>query len=357
MPNKLKVYVAHKNIQIQNEKHIFILARPFLRNKIWGINSENSIKYNLLDNNLKFVLNVSEANIILLPFSINYYFNTNQKHLLVEVNSLCQENGIFAYGYISGDLGIAFKEFSNIIYFRLGGFKNQLSNKNKGFPVALSDHFKRIYQKENIIPTKKNEKPIVGFCGQASTSLKIQLKSFAHITFENSKRFIKKPFRRDYEPLFAPSIERAKILKILEKSKSINTNFILRNKYRAGAKSIEQREKTTLEYYDNILQSDYIVCIRGAGNFSVRFYETLLMGKIPIFVNTNCLLPFEDKIIWKNHVVWLEWNERKNIANIVADFHANLSEEQFKQIQINNRKLWKETLSIKGMLEIINNDI
>jgi hypothetical protein len=65
-------------------------------------------------------------------------------------------------------------------------------------------------------------------------------------------------------------------------------------------------------------------------------------------------LPFEETINWKNHVVWVAWKDRKKIANIVSDFHHQLSEDDFVKMQLNNRLLWKETLSVKGMLEMIN---
>ena len=78
-----------------------------------------------------------------------------------------------------------------------------------------------------------------------------------------------------------------------------------------------------------------------------------MMGKIPVFVNTDCLLPFEEPINWKKHVVWVDWEDRKNIAQRVADFHANVSVDEFVHLQISNRKLWKETLSVEGMLEIM----
>ena len=108
---------------------------------------------------------------------------------------------------------------------------------------------------------------------------------------ENGKRFTKNPFNTVYEPLFASAYERAKLLSYFVKSDKVKTNFIYRENYRGGAITTEQRTKTTLEYYNNILESDYVLCVRGAGNFSVRLYETLMMGKIPVFVNTDCLLP------------------------------------------------------------------
>jgi len=119
-----------------------------------------------------------------------------------------------------------------------------------------------------------------------------------------------------------------------------------REKYRGGAKSIEVQATTTNEYYDNLYNTDYVLCVRGAGNFSVRFYEALLMGKIPIFVNTDCLLPLDDEIDWKRQVVWVEWEERNLIAKKVLQFHQQLSKEDFFNLQLRNRNIWQDKLSV-----------
>ena len=36
-----------------------------------------------------------------------------------------------------------------------------------------------------------------------------------------------------------------------------------------------------------MLASPYILCVRGAGNYSARFYEALALGRIPVLVNTS----------------------------------------------------------------------
>lgn len=334
-----------------------MLTRPFLKENNWYLDSDEFEKQNLLSEKFQYELDINNADIVLIPFSIPFYFTSNKKHLLEDINRVCKEKGIKAYGYIGGDFGIELPEFSNIIYFRQGGFKSQLSEKNKGFIVGLSDHFQRLFHKETIIPLDKKEFATIGFCGHATFSFTKKTKEIIKCLFENSKRFFKNPFNSVYEPLFASAYERAKLLTYLNKSDKVKTNFIYRVNYRGGAVTEEQRTATTLEYYENILESDYILCVRGAGNFSVRFYETLMLGKIPVFVNTDCLLPFEDKINWKNHVVWIAWKDRKNIAQKVADFHTALSANEFVHLQISNRKLWKETLSVEGILEMISNDI
>jgi hypothetical protein len=68
-------------------------------------------------------------------------------------------------------------------------------------------------------------------------------------------------------------------------------------------------------------------------------------------------LPFEDIIDWNKHVVFVEWKDRNAIASIVSDFHSKLSNQEFIAIQLNNRKLWKETLSTRSILQILSNDI
>lgn len=353
----MKVYIAHKEIPIQNRKSLFILARPFLNNNKWQFNPLGFEEVDLFVNDFQYELDENQADVILIPFSVNFYFKSNKQSFLNDINLICQSRNIKAYAYVGGDFGIEFPEFSNIFYFRQGGFKSKLSTQNKGFPVALSDHFHRLFELENPLPNKKKDLPIVGFCGHATNSKIKRFKEIVKCILENGKRLVKNPLNKVYEPLFASAYERAKLLTYFEKSDKVKTNFIYREHYRGGAITDTQRTATTLEYYNNILESDYVLCVRGAGNFSVRFYETLMMGKIPVFINTDCLLPFENQIDWKKHVVWVEWKDRKKIAQIVSNFHINLSPDEFVHLQISNRKLWKETLSIKGMLEMISNDI
>ena len=114
---------------------------------------------------------------------------------------------------------------------------------------------------------------------------------------------------------------------------------------------MSDRNKSTLEYYNNIRESDYVLCLRGGGNYSRRLYETLLMGRIPIFINTDCILPLIDQIDWKKHVVWIEWKERDRIVEIVSQFHNNLSDDAFQDLQLSNRKLWLEKLQTCYILE------
>lgn len=329
-----------------------MLARPFYHSGKSG--NEELRRWKIEERICSQVANPMEATHLILPFPVNYYFKHGLVHLLEQYSNLCLKHSLNGYGFVSGDWGRMYPEFESITYFRTSGFRSQLSKRNQGFPVALSDHHINIYKTEEILLHKKQELPVVGFCGHATFSGKKRVKEKFKFVTENIRRLIQNPFRKDWEPLFASAYERACLLMQLEQSKSIRTNFIYREQYRAGATSDSELERTTLEYYNNIRESDYVLCVRGGGNFSVRLYETLMMGRIPVFVNTDCLLPFPDQINWKQHTVWIEWKDRHQLQKKIMDFHTRLTDQEFVDLQKSNRRLWKETLSVSGLLEMIN---
>lgn len=348
----MKIFI-YDSFPITDQKRLFVLVRPFYNGSVWEDNSIIKNKWNI-DSNISYTNNLNESDCLFIAHPINTYFSNKKASELDQINDLCLKNNIIGYGFISGDFGRAYPDYSHLKYFRMGGFKRQLSNKNLGFPFSLSDQFQRFYHQENPTIKDKPLKPVIGFCGHATPSIKKRLLEYLKFIKENIKRCIDSPFRKDYEPLFASAYERWKLLCDLSADPELDCLFIQREKYRGGAQTSEERENTTQEYYDNIHNADYVVCVRGAGNFSVRLYETLMMGKIPIFVNTNCMLPFEDEIDWKKHVVWVAWEERKNIATLVKKFHESISNEEFREIQVINRELWMHHLSINSIFGYIS---
>ena len=73
--------------------------------------------------------------------------------------------------------------------------------------------------------------------------------------------------------------------------------------------------------------------MRGGGNYSLRLYETLCLGRIPLFINTDCVLPFENNIDWKELCLWVDENDLDRIGEIVLDFHSSISK---KSLRISN---------------------
>lgn len=142
---------------------------------------------------------------------------------------------------------------------------------------------------------------------------------------------------------------RGKAVRQLKRRPEINTNFILRSGCMTGSADAKSRE----EYLRCILNSDYSLVIRGGGNFSYRLYEILSCGRLPLFVNTDCVLPFDHLIDWKKYMLWVESSEVDAIAEKTVGFHSRLSCDEFIEIQNKIRRLYEEWLCPTGFFSNI----
>ncbi len=191
-------------------------------------------------------------------------------------------------------------------------------------------------------------RPLVGFCGQGASSM---TRSIARAARKAGLRLGANLGRPIVPPPLWDHVRlRQKCLRLLERSDLVDTAFVVRARYRAGLSDAAGRwqHPSTLEFEDNILETDYTLCVRGSGNFSARFYETLCLGRIPIFVDTDCVLPLERKIRWKEHCVWVDRTEVDRLPEIVAAFHAGLGREGPEDLQRANRELWLEHLRLQS---------
>jgi Exostosin family len=202
-------------------------------------------------------------------------------------------------------------------------------------------------------PREKSARPVVGFCGHnplrrdARAGLRRRLSAVPGLWRAASRVGVcltaaEHPFRTRAEALDAAS-----------RSRELQTNFIFRDAwfngaFKGGRFDGALMERSRRQYVENMLASDYVLCTRGGGNYSIRFYETLSSGRIPVFVNTDCVLPFGEWIDWKQYCVWVEGHEVSRVAERIAEFHESLSPAEFKDRQRACRRLWEEWLSPYG---------
>lgn len=203
----------------------------------------------------------------------------------------------------------------NSVILRTSFYSDDRSTNEYAIPAFVDDLIKKYFGGQ-FKPKNKNLKPIISFCG-----------------YDNS------PCRRD-------------ALNKLKYCKNIIPNFIIRNNFWGGAINGRLMKpeafKVRQDLVNNMSEGDYAFCARGGGNFSYRFYEAMSMGKIPLFVNSKCVLPFENIIDWKKLCLWVEESEISNIEEIILNFHNSISNEEFVNKQIQCRNIWKEYLSPEG---------
>jgi hypothetical protein len=103
-------------------------------------------------------------------------------------------------------------------------------------------------------------------------------------------------------------------------------------------------------FFKNLQNNTFILCPRGCGNFSYRFYETMCFGRIPIFINTDCVLPFENLIDYRNEIVFIEEAELGNINHIIEEY-CQKNDLIYRQKRC--REIWELYLSPNGFLKHI----
>jgi hypothetical protein len=341
----MNVYIGKADeVKKYNIKQVHDIIRPLVH----SFQSEKSLlkrKYGECYNKYILSFNVQMCDFAVLPYSWNYYRGEGKMDEAERFITLCKSADKEVITVNTGDFGVK-PGYNDIIIFRQSGYQSKRLRKQFAMPVFIDDPVNVFFNGKVTIREKK-ESPLVGFCGQGKQpGYKYVLTSMV-----TSYRNLKYYFRASHnEPqvIYPSTLRRNRVLRNLMNSDKVKTDFIIREKYRGGVKNEEEMFRTTMEFYNNIRGTDYTVCIRGGGNFSVRIYETLANGRIPLFINTDSILPLDNIINWKDHVVWVEESEIKYIDEKLSDFHNEIHPDDFKQLQINNRNLWKEFLSSGG---------
>jgi hypothetical protein len=135
----------------------------------------------------------------------------------------------------------------------------------------------------------------------------------------------------------------------------ITTDFIIRPQFWGGwigsGRQIAIGKRVRAEYMNNISNSGYVLCARGGGNFSFRWSETLMSGRIPVFVNTDCVLPYDFIIDWSSLFPVVSLGDIGTLGDKLYEFHQSLGPEGFIARQKELRQLWEKWLSPEGFFQ------
>ena len=318
----IKLFADKKYLTPKNRSVVF----PLLFDLWYLPNVTLQEKYQIVDT-------IIDCDIVVLPVDLAHF--GTEKEIHDAIGSALQAKKI-VWVYSAGDYG---KTLDYPVYtFRNGGFDSKLDQKTILLPSFINDplHF----LEEESKPLAKPLKPQIGFVGHANNS-KIKFLKEIGTYFKYQINLWCNALATDTQKFYPSSIKRFQLLEQFQKQEAISTNFVFRDKYHSGFKTTEDKLKATQSFFQNIQENPYTFCLRGAGNFSVRFYETLAMGRIPFVINTDFRLPLSSIIDWSVHCVIAK---PEHAVKALIDFHHSISPEDFIQMQINNRKLWLEFL-------------
>jgi hypothetical protein len=240
--------------------------------------------------------------------------------------------------------------FSNVIAFQHAVRRSRRrSHEVRIYPPFLDDLMRTAFD-GSIPPRVASGKPVVGFCGQAKANKFEEGKRFAYKFAARIRRASGRTLRIP-EPWESHVKLRQRVLAALASDPRISTNFLVRDRYRDGLIAKQGRRNprhpSAREFYLNILGSDYTACVRGGGNYSVRLYETLCLGRLPLIVDADGLLPWPDDERWREVALIVPIGDLDQIGYQLqqhASASGGLSPERFAGA----RSFWLERLSRTG---------
>lgn len=288
-----------------------------------------------------------ESDVGFLPLTLNYYVSQNKLNLVNEQADLMGENGQQLFVWIDGDHTMSYTH-PNCIFIKYFSDSTEDNSNEIIQPGDMKEDLLNTYYKGKFQLREKSDIPKIGFDGIANypnhklvgTILKNAIQNVSY-KLRNGKV---KP-----DPVVPFLLKRNRYLKQLSQSNSIDSNIIIRDSFAPG--TIGNNINARKQFVNNIINSDYTFCYRGAANYSLRFYETMCLGRIPLLINTNCVLPFEDKIDWKNCILWIEESDIQNMPELILDFHKSMTNDQFIEKQKYCREIWESFLSKEGFIK------
>ena len=198
----------------------------------------------------------------------------------------------------------------------------------------------------------KSETPTVSFCGYAPP---LGCRRNHRAIREVARYAMYRTTGLDCRRSWLAHAPRVRAILKLKNAPGLSTSFLLRDSFAFNQWGVLQPGGTAVnasrqrsEFVENLSNSDYSLAARGLANCSIRFSEALSLGRIPLFVNTHCVLPYDWLVDWKSICVWVDEEDISDIGRILCERHQQTSPDDFAVRQTKARELYKQWLSPEG---------
>lgn len=291
--------------------------------------SPRGVKSNLISN-LHRSDNAHSACLTLVPHE--WELIKNNSDYLGYLAQISQQQPLIIFN--TGDISsrITIKNVREIRTF-LHPWEKEFSKIIAPYPVKPRAFFQRDWEAT----------PTVSFMGQVPPITMGSLTS-GHINF------IRNPLKSSPYLMRKITINKANQL-----SKRIETEVVIRSSFSARYKNPSLSEHS-MAFQEQLNRSDYILCPRGFGNTSMRFYEALSAGRTPILIESNGRLPFASAKPNSKFKI-LKVNLFSNWEKIILDDWEKLREgEKYPQRQLANKELFEREYSFEPFMRELFRD-
>jgi len=293
--------------------------------------------------------NIAEADMVFPPYK-HQWFLRHDMSLWNECVETAQRARIPLLVDGAGDVEIPIG-VPNSYVLRIGGYRFIDEPGRIVIPTLVDDLLERCENGELKIRQKHNaEKPVVGFAGWAAISLKQKIKTM----IKESPIRLRGIFDCRYRTMTKGVFWRAKSIRILQRSPKVKLNLKSRQSF-SGSTKTAQGDLQTLrrEFVDTILESDYGLEVRGDPNTSNRLFEVCALGRIPVVIDTERNLPWNDVLNYNEFCLIVDYRDINRLPDIIADFHAKITSEQFEKMQRRAREVYVNYFRMDSLMRHI----
>jgi hypothetical protein len=277
-----------------------------------------------------------EAHVFLLPYEFSFSPKSLERTLAISRDALAHGKKLLVFYNNDNDQVIP---VSNTIVFRTSFYESNKGRDTHALP-GWSVDFMSTYGKE-FFPLREPDGDLrISYCGY------VDYQKYSDLLRKKGMRFFFRTLFSGDSGFDRGTILRGKAVRLLLREKTIKTIFLIRSGF--WASELKDKYQARKDYANNMLSAEYTLIIRGAGNFSYRLYEAMSCGRIPVFINTDCALPFSEFIDWKKHTVWIEESQIGSISGVLRQFHEGKTRQDILSMQKESRKIYEQWLSPSG---------
>lgn len=336
----IHIYCTYPVQQDFGKYCLFPLLEPFLQPHVLH-NHEAKPVSPVWQSQYTVVHSPQEADVFILPVDVAWYFAYNRVSEVEAFVELAKQYSKPCWMFSGGDYGITWPD-EYVQQLRMASNKSRNQGNLFVMPPFIPDPLGE-YNNQ----AEWSSQPSIGFCGQSNGSLLAKWQDYLRWALKWTKKRVGR-FEHDLQPLQSTSYLRAHVLQELAKSKDLATHFLTFQQYKAGISNAADMVPAKLRYVKNIVDNHYTVCVRGAGNYSIRFYDCLAAGRIPILLDTDTEMPLASLIDWGKHLIRILPGDEAHWVKSILHFHQQHTERSFQTLQQENRRLWQEKLTYDG---------
>lgn len=289
--------------------------------------------------------NIEEADMVLAPYR-HQWLLSHDPALLQECARVAKRAGLPLLLDGMGDIEYPV-EIEHAIVLRIGGYRFIPEKGRIIVPPASDDLLERCRSGTLRVRPKKEGKPVVGFAGWAQLTalqrvrtiikeLPIRLRGFSDSRYRAMQKGV---------------LWRERALDILRRSSQVNLNLKVRRSFSGTSKTAEGELAALREdFVRTVEESDYCLDVRGDANASTRLFEILSLGRIPVIVDTERNFPWSETVNYQQFSLRVDFRELARLPDIIAEFHARVTPEEFEDMQRRAREAFVRYFRIDAQM-------